>query len=466
VEIVSPAARCCKQPASHSHFQAAGYITLDGISGTIDKVDPMDLIIRNATQLIAVAQNGERVKCGRDMRDLAVFNNGAIIVRDNRIHWIGYSAALPPVSSENVVIDATGMIVMPGLIDCHTHLVFAGSRADEFEQRIAGRTYQEIAANGGGISATVRRVRAATKEELKQQTRKRLEFMLRQGVTTVEIKSGYGLSLEDEIKCLEAVAELKAGQGYDVVPTFLGAHEVPPEFRNDRSAYIQLVAESMIPEVSRRGLAEFCDVFCEQNVFTVAESERILQVGLAHGLRPKIHADEFSALGGAELAGRLRAISADHLLQITDAGIEALRQSGTIATLLPGTAFFLGLPYAPARKLIERGLPVALATDCNPGSCMSENLLLIGSIACTQMKMLPAEAITALTLNAAAAVGRSDRLGSLEIGKLADLVIFDVPRYQELFYHFGVSHVWGVVKAGRLVVAAGADVRGDPLSPR
>ena len=423
----------------------------------------MDLLVRNAAQLIRVAEHGERKKCGQAMREIGVIENGSALIRDGRIAWAGKDSDLPAAANGASEIDASGRIVLPGFIDSHTHLVFAGSRADEFEQRIAGRSYQEIAKAGGGINATVKRVRAAAKDELKQRTRSRLDFMLHHGVTTVEIKSGYGLTLADERKCLEAVSDLKAEHPCEIVATFLGAHEVPPEYRADRGAYVQLVTNEMIPEVARRGLAEFCDVFCEQGVFRLDESEVILRAGLAHGLKAKIHADEFSPLGGAELAGRLRATSADHLLKITSAGIEALKTGGTIATLLPGTAFFLGLHYAPARELIDRDLPVALATDCNPGSCRTENLPLIGTIACTQMKMLPAEVVTALTLNAAAAVGRNDRLGSIEVGKQADLVICDVPSYQELFYHFGVNHVRCVIKAGRVVVLADADVRSGVL---
>jgi imidazolonepropionase len=422
-------------------------VGISGISGTLD----MNLVIRNAAQLVCVSNSRELCKCGSEMGGIAVIPHGSIVVGNGKIQWVGKDSELPPSKNDRPEIDAGGKIVLPGLIDSHTHLVFAGSRADEFEQRIAGRSYQEIAAAGGGINATVRSVRAATKSDLKQATRERLESILQQGITTVEVKSGYGLSLPDESKCLQAMAELKAA-GYAIVTTFLGAHEVPLEHRQDRESFIRLVTEQMIPEVARSGLAEFCDVFCEEGVFSVVESERILRAGLAYGLKPKIHADEFSSLGGAELAGKLRAVSADHLLKITNAGIAALCKSGTIATLLPGTAFFLGLPYAPARKLIEAGLPVALATDCNPGSCMTENLLLIGTMACTQMKMLPAEVVTALTLNAAAAIGRSNEIGSLEVGKQADLVIFDVPRYQELFYHFGVNHAWSVIKSGRVVV--------------
>jgi len=274
------------------------------------------------------------------------------------------------------------------------------------------------------------------------------------GVTTVEIKSGYGLNLKDELKCLEVVAELNQEGPWELVATFLGAHAVPPEVRDNREGYVRLILDEMLPEVAHRGLAQFCDVFCEEGAFTLEETERILIRASELGLRGKIHADELSPLGGAELAGRLGAISADHLLWITEAGIETLSRSQTVATLLPGTAFFLGLDYAPARRLIEAGVPVALASDCNPGTCPTENLPLIGSLACTQMKMLPAEVVCALTLNAAAAVGRSDRLGSIEVGKQADLIICDIPDYRQLLYHFGVSHVWRVIKRGRVVYAA------------
>jgi imidazolonepropionase len=388
------------------------------------------------------------------MRDIAVIENGAVLLTDSRIEWLGSTEQLPAVSSDIPVIDAAGKAVLPGFVDSHTHLIFAGARADEFEMRLQGVSYQDIAAKGGGINSTVRRVREASKEQLKELARNRLDRMLAMGVTTVEAKSGYGLSFADEVKSLEAIQELNAEHPCDLVPTFLGAHEVPPEFRNDRDGYIRLVVDQMLPAVAERGLAEFCDVFCEQGVFGIAESERILQAAAKRGLKLKLHADEFTPLGGGELAGKLGATSADHLLNVTDAGIESMLAAGTVATLLPGTAFFLGVPYAPARKLIDRGLPVALATDCNPGSCMTENLPLVGTMACTQMKMLPAEVITALTLNAAAALGRSDRIGSIEVGKQADLVILDILSYQHLPYHFGVNHVRKVIKSGRVVVGA------------
>jgi imidazolonepropionase len=414
----------------------------------------MALLISNAGQVLRVSSDAERLKRRVSMRKLAIIENGSVIVRDGRIDWVGPTKDLAPVPADAEIIDAAGKTVLPGFIDCHTHLVFAGSREDEFEQRLQGKTYQEIAAQGGGINATVQRVRQASKEELKELTRRRLNRLLRFGVTTVEIKSGYGLSLAEELKCLEVIAELNAEGPWELMPTFLGAHAVPPEFRNDRAGYICLLTQEMLPEIARLRLADFCDVFCERDVFTLDESEHILTRAADLGFGVKLHADELTSLGGAELAARLGAVSADHLLCVTEAGIEALARSNTVATLLPGTAFFLGLAYAPARRLIERGVAVALASDCNPGTCPTENLPLVGAMACTQMKMLPAEVVTALTLNAAAALGRADRLGSIEVGKQADLIICDVPDYRQLFYHFGVNHVWRVIKRGRVVYAA------------
>jgi imidazolonepropionase len=412
------------------------------------------LVVKNAAQLVQVARGGERKKCGAAMRDIAVIADGALVARDGRIEWVGTTADLPPVPANAEILDAAGKTVLPGLVDSHTHLIFAGTREDEFAERLRGVRYEEIAERGGGINATVRRVRESSKEELKNLARRRLDRMLALGVTTVEAKSGYGLSVEDEIKCLEAIAELNREHDCDLVATFMGAHEVPPEYRDNRKGYLRLVIDRMLPEVADRGLAEFCDVFCERGVFHPPDSELVLRAAAGRGLGLKVHADEFSPSGGAELAARVGAVSADHLLQVSATGLAALRQAGVVATLLPGTAFFLGMKYAPARDVIGEGLAVALATDCNPGSCMTENLPLIGTMACSQMKMEPAEVITAMTLNGAAALRRGDRVGSLEPGKQADLVILDVPNYHQFLYHFGTNHVWRVVKSGRVVVRA------------
>jgi imidazolonepropionase len=418
------------------------------------------LVIRNASQLICVSQSGERRKAGAAMRDPVLLANASLIAEGQRITWLGPTAELPQLPADAEILDATGKVVLPGFVDSHTHLIFAGTREDEFEQRLQGVSYQQIAARGGGINATVQRVRQASKEQLKDLARPRLRRLLEAGVTTVEVKSGYGLTLGDELKSLEAIADLNSEGPLELVPTFLGAHAVPTEFAGDRAGYLRLLVDEMIPEIARRRLADFCDVFCESGVFSLDESERILRKAQGLGFRLKLHADELTPLGGAELAAKLGAASADHLLCITDAGIDALAASGTVAALLPGTAFFLGLPYAPARKLLDRGVAVALGSDCNPGTCMTENLPLVGAMACTQMQMLPAEVVTAMTLNAAAALGRSERLGSLEIGKQADLLICAVPDYRHLFYHFGVNHVWRVVKRGRVVCG-----NGGALSP-
>jgi imidazolonepropionase len=411
-------------------------------------------ILHNAAQLVGVLPLGERCLRGSAMRVPSIVTDGSLVIRDGLIAWAGPARDMPTVSvSERDVnrIDASGKVVLPGFVDSHTHLVFAGSRADEFEQRLQGMSYQETTARGGGILRTVRKMRRCSKEELKTLARLRLERLLRLGVTTVEVKSGYGLTPADELKCLEVIAELNAEGPWELVPTFLGAHAVPPEYRADREGYIRSLCEVMLPEIARQRLADFCDVFCETDVFSIEESRRILNCARDLGLRLKLHADELTPLGGAELAAEVGAVSADHLLCITEAGIDALAKAGTVATLLPGTAFFLGVKYAPARRLIESGVAVALATDCNPGTCMTENLPLIGTMACTQMGMLPGEVVMALTLNAAAALGRSDRLGSLTPGKQGDAIVCDVSDYREMFYHFGCNHVECVLKRGRVV---------------
>jgi imidazolonepropionase len=335
---------------------------------------------------------------------------------------------------------------MPGFVDSHTHLLFAGSREDEFKLRAAGAGYAEIAASGGGIASTVAAVRSAGKKELKKNARRWLHELLRHGTTTVEMKSGYGLDMETEIRMLEAINELEKEEVISVVATFIGAHAVPPG--TDRAAYVAEVTDRMIPYVGSKRLASFCDVFCEEGYFTAAESRAILTQGKSFNLAPKIHAEEFSVSGGAETAAAVRAVSADHLEHVDDVGIAALAGAGTVATLLPGVSFFLGQRYAPARKLIGAGVPVAIASDFNPGSCMGFNMQLMMTIACTQMGMSPEEAITAATLNGAAALGLSSSVGSIEPGKKADLCLMDAPGYLTVPYLFGVNHVRTVVKNG------------------
>jgi imidazolonepropionase len=425
----------------------------------------VDLIIKNASQLLTLRSHKKSPRRGEQMQDVGLVSDGAVVVRDGLILAAGSNdeveATFAP-GPETEVIDARAKVVMPGFVDPHTHSIFAGSREEEFELRIKGASYQEIAASGGGIRASVRRLRQATEEQLRGEARPRLDRMLSLGTTTAEAKSGYGLSLTDEIKSLEVIARVDQDHPLDLVPTFLGAHEVPDEFRQNRGEYIRRVQEEMIPQVAQRGLAEFCDIFCEEGVFDVEEARQILTAAKKVGLKLKLHADELAASGGSLLAAQLGAVSADHLVFVNQEGIEAMASAGVVAVLLPGTTFSLGLErYAPARRMIEAGLPVALATDLNPGSCMTESMPMIITLACLEMKMTPAEAIAAATINAAYAVDRGDMMGSLEVGKQADLVVWDMPSYKVLPYHFGVNLVDTVIKSGRVVYRQGRFLYGE-----
>jgi imidazolonepropionase len=422
-----------------------------------------DLIIEGATELVTLSGPAERPRRGPEMQDLGIIPRGALAARRGQIVWVGpteeLEAAVTPMAFAKH-IDAEGKTVLPGFVDPHTHLVFAGSREHEFAQRIQGRSYMEIAAAGGGIHATVAATRLASKDDLREQARKTIDRMLCLGTTTAEAKSGYGLSLTAEIKMLEVIRELSAEGPLTLVRTFMGAHEIPPEYRQNPESYVDLVATRMIPEVGSRGLARFCDVFCETGVFGVAQSERILQAARAAGMELRVHADELTDLGGAAMAARLQARTADHLLFASDEGISRMAAAGTIAVLLPGTAYFLHLQrYARARDMIAAGVPVALATDFNPGSCMTESMPLIMNMACTQMRMLPAEAITAATLNAAWAIGEQEQVGSLTVGKRADIVVLDAPNHAHLCYHFGVNLAEAVIKGGKVLVERGQRVR-------
>lgn len=416
-----------------------------------------DLLIENAAQLLTLTASDRAVEADEN---LGIIANGTVAARDGRIVWVGpASQASRNVSlfSGGKAIEALGKVVMPGFIDSHTHLLFAGTREKEFDLRLRGVTYQEIAAKGGGIKSTVDKTRRASKEELTAIGRKNLDSMLSLGTTTVEAKTGYGLSTKDEIKMLEALEALGREHPLDIIPTFLGAHEIPPEYAGRREDYVRLLIEEMIPAVAEKRVAVFCDVFCEEGIFSLEESRRILEAGRRYGMLPKIHADELSSLGGAELAAEIGAVSADHLLFISEKGMGSLAEKRVVATLLPGTAFFLFMGrYAPARRMIAKGINVALATDFNPGSCMTESLPLITTIACTQMRMTPAEAILGVTLNAAKALRKEGEIGSLDPGKQADLVILDVPDYRQLSYHFGVNHVNKVVKKGKLIWDGGS----------
>ena len=412
----------------------------------------MNLFLRNISQLVTVPSRGRRAKTGADMGDLGLLKDAGVLCRDGKIAWVGTMAEWEGRSAGDLnEFDASGMVALPGFVDAHTHMMFAGSRELEFAMRAQGATYQEIAERGGGILSTIAHVRKADKKSLKRQTARYLMDMMRHGTTTVEIKSGYGLEMESEIRMLEAINELRVEEIMGVVPTFLGAHALPPEYRGRGSDYVDLVVDRMIPYVGKKGLAVFCDVFCEKGYFGLEEAARILEAGARWGMKPKVHADELTPLGGAQLAARVGAVSADHLEHVTPEGVAALRGAGVVAGLLPGVSFFLRHGYAPVRALIDGGVAVAIASDFNPGSCMSYSMPLMMTIACTQMGMTPEEAITAATLNGAAALGLSSTIGSIEVGKNADIVLAAVPDYRFLAYHFGTNHVRVTIKNGTIL---------------
>jgi len=417
--------------------------------------------IRNAAQVVTMAGPNDKPRTGAAMGELGVIEHGGVVLEGERIAFVGPDEEAARYveqhagSGEVQVVDAAGKLVTPGLVDPHTHVVFAGSREKELEMRLKGATYMEIMNAGGGIHNSTARTREADEEQLIRETSRRLDRFLEHGVTTIEAKSGYGLRLEDELKQLRVARYLNERHPVDLVSTFMGAHAVPPEYKGDPDAYVRLVTDEMIPAVAREGLAEFCDVFCEEDVFTPEQSRVILEAGKRWGLIPKIHADEIVPYGGAELAAEVGAVSAEHLLRVSDEGIRAMAEKGVIAVLLPGTAFFLMTKPAQARKMIDAGVPVALSTDRNPGSCPTESLPFIMNLACFTMRMTPEEALTACTINSAHAIRRADRIGSLEVGKQADVVIFDAPNYLYLQYHYGVNLVETVVKKGRVVVRDG-----------
>ena len=408
-----------------------------------------DLLIKNAGQLLIT------VKDSSNKNRIKIIEDGSIVCFKGTIIQAGKTSEilkLVNIDNRTTVIDATGKVVAPGFVDPHTHPIFFGTRENEFEMRIQGKSYREIALAGGGIRFSVRQLRSASKEQLIQHALPFLDRFIRLGTTTIEAKSGYGLSVKDEIKSLEVIQELNRIHSLDLIPTFLGAHEIPDEYRDSREKYIDLIIEEMIPQVAEQKLAEFCDIFCEDHVFNLHETEKILMAAKDHGFKLKIHADQLSAGGGAEIAAELGAISADHLDFITTETIEKLKLSGTIPVLLPGAVFFLGLQrYAPARKMIDAGLPVALATDFNPGSCMTESMPMMMTLGCIYMKMLPEEVWLATTLHAAQAVSRENQVGTFEAGAHADIVIWDIPNYKYLPYHFGVNLVDSVIKNGKIV---------------
>jgi imidazolonepropionase len=420
----------------------------------------IDLLLHSAAQLVTCASPGGP-KRGPRTRDVGVIPDGAVAVHAGRIVAVGPTAELRRRFQPAETIDATGTVVCPGLVDPHTHVVYAGDRADEFERRIRGATYLEIMAAGGGILSTVRATRAASAEQLVAESRARLDQMLRLGTTTAEAKTGYGLDLATELRQLEAIATLDASHDIDLVPTFLAAHALPPEYAGQPDAYIALVVEEMLPAAAawhreslfaRRGVPLFVDVFCERGAFDAPQSRRVLEAGRALGMRVKAHVDEFADIGGLEMALALGATSVDHLDATGPAGIALLGASDAVAVVIPTVPFNLGgARFADARAMVDAGAAVALTTDINPGSAPCPSLPLAMAIACRYQRLLPAEALAAATINAAHAVGLGDRVGSLEPGKDADILIIDAPDYRHLAYQFGGNLVRTVLKRGRIV---------------
>jgi len=412
----------------------------------------VDLLIINAKELLTLAGSNSP-RTGFEMNELGIINNGAIAVKEDRIIAVGSTEELTKKYDDpSKIIDASDKVVMPGFVDPHTHPVFKQTRENEFEMRIQGKSYVEISQSGGGIRSSIAGVRETSEDELYKLAEKRINKMISNGTTTLEAKSGYGLSTESEIKMLKVIKKLGEDLPIDIIPTFLGAHEFPIEYKNDKEKYIDILMNEMLPKVRELDLAEYCDIFTEEHVYNIEQSLRILNRAKELGFKIRMHADEIEPIGGAELAAEVGAISADHLGAASDEGINAMRDNGVIAILLPGTIFSLGMKsYARARDMIEAGLAIALATDYNPGSCNCDSMQFVITIACLQMKMTPAEAITASTINAAYSLGLGDKIGSLEIGKKADILIMDMPSYQYLPYHFGSNNVEAVIKNGKII---------------
>jgi imidazolonepropionase len=409
-------------------------------------------IIVHASELVTL-KGPKRPRTKSEMSELSIIKDGALVLEDGAIADVGRTQSILKEHDATGVerVDASGKVVMPGLVDPHTHLVYAGSREFEIELKIKGKSYMEILAEGGGILRTVRDTRAASSQELYQQSARRLESMIAHGSTTIEAKSGYGLDIDTEVRILETVAKLGEDYPADLVPTFMGAHATPPEFEGRPGDYVDFVADKVVPLVSARKLAQFCDVFCEKGAFTPDQSRRVLLAAKEHGMQLKVHADEFASSGGAELAAEVGAVSADHLAKPSDDGIMAMARKDVVGVLLPGTPFSsLSMEYADGRRLIDLGVPVALATDLNP-NCWNESMQFVISLACYRMRMTPAEAITAATINAAAALGMDKRIGSLERGKRADVLVMDVPSHAHIPYRFGTNLCSAVFKDGKKV---------------
>ncbi len=419
----------------------------------------MTTLIKNITNLVTCENPTQKPKSGKEQSEVGLIVDGYIIINGNKILHKGRMNELKNVLRNNKLkitneIEAKGNVILPGFIDTHTHFVFAGSRSDEYEMRIKGYTYEEIASKGGGIRATVKAIRNTQKEELKKLTIKRLKKFVEYGTTTIEGKSGYGLDLKNEIKILEIIKSLNKNNPYhlDLFPTFLGAHAIPDG--KTKSEYINEICNQMIPEIAGKKLAIFIDVFCEKNYFSPSETDRILKTGIKYGLIPKLHTDQFNSIGGISIALKNRAISVDHLEVLKSRDIKLLSNAkyNVIATLLPGVSYFLDINYPPARRLIEHNVPVALATDFNPGSCMTENIQIIMSLASIKMRMSVEEIINAVTINAAYAINFQNLAGSIEVGKQADIIIFDTPSYKDIIYNFGTNQIKTVIKKGKIIL--------------
>lgn len=411
-----------------------------------------DLILKNIGKLVTM-QGSSSFRVKEEMNKINIIENAYIAVKNGKILAIGVGDEFGNLCGDDTKIhDAEGLLVTPGLIDSHTHLIHGGSRENEFSMKLNGVPYIEILNNGGGILSTVKATKEASEEALYKKAKKSLDRMLEFGVTTVEEKSGYGLELNTEIKQLEVARALDKNHPVDLVHTFLGAHAVPEEYKENHKAYIDILVDVMMPKIKDMGLAEFCDVFCEKGVFTIEESEYILQKAKEIGYKLKIHADEIESLGGAELAAKLGCVSADHLMAASDEGIKMMAENNVVANILPATSFNLNKNYADCRKMIDMGAIVSLSSDYNPGSCPSENLQLVMQLGCLHLKMTPNEVLTAVTINAAYAIDRADKIGSIEVGKNADFVVFDARNVEYLMYHFGINHTKKVYKNGNLVV--------------
>jgi imidazolonepropionase len=413
------------------------------------------LLISGASQIVTVRGRGPRRNAA--LSQIGVIHGGAILVRDGLIAAIGPATKIEKLAESKKAekLDVDGRVVLPGFVDAHTHLIHAASRSEEYELRIRGASYEEIAQRGGGILNSVNKVRAATAEQLKSRARGFLEQFAEHGTTTIEAKSGYGLNVTSELRMLSLHKELDAEQPLEIVSTFLGAHVVPSEYRGTPQGtrqYLELLEKQLIPEIAQNGLAEFCDVFCERSAFSLSEARGVLEAGKAHGLAPRVHAEQLSNTGATRMGIESGAASCDHLEYLKPADIRAIGKSKTVATLLPGCDFHLGLErYAPARELIDAGAIVALATDFNPGTSPTVSMPMILSLACTQLRMTPAEAIAAATINAAYSLRRDKNVGSIEAGKQADLGVFEVADYREIPYYFGVNHCWMTMKRGEIV---------------